>query len=45
MNKDNNTLKSKLIDITKKSVLLRKCARKFIYIKKWIVFKKRTLRN
>lgn len=43
MKNQNNTFKSKLIDITKKNVLLRKLARKIIYAKRWIIFKLRTI--
>lgn len=37
-----DTLKTKFINIVKKNVLLRKLARKIVYIKKYIVFKLRT---
>lgn len=43
MEKKNNTLKVKLINITKKNVLLRKFVRKLLYIKRWLSFKIGTL--
>lgn len=43
MKKENNALKIKLINITKKNVLFRKLARKVIYTKRLLGFKLRTL--
>ena len=43
MKEKNNTLKVKLINISKKNVLFRKFARKIIYIKRLLVFKINTL--
>lgn len=41
MEKKNNTLKIKLINITKKNVLFRKIVRKVLYIKRFFIFKMR----
>ena len=39
MEKKNDTLKVKLINITKKNVLFRKLARKILYVKRYIIFR------